>query len=798
MAEYTVSDILGVGFKYEQYAEEQVVPQATGTKAVVVGTSTWGPVNTPKYITNGLREFKDTFGYAGTLADEGWEGAASHFAFSSVGYYTRVASSVNPPSRSYRTVVNNATKAFLTSSNTLGTTLRLYPSAHATPRNTFDYTLRHKTGTMTTHEDLSFAVNFETAGLTSEPGFVTGNYSTSGTFENGQTVSFKVYNESGSSVGTFTYTAGGTVPITSASSYVSALLGSGSIAAGQGVHFTLSSSGNTVTLTTAPYYYGASARVEVLSDNFGLLAGKSDYGTDPLRSTVLSYLNSVVTSKSSPANSGNTLGVLYGSTLTFATLNADNKLVLTSPSSGSTAVLTLGSGNFNGLVGLSNAASSSGVDAKTVGTFRAVYRGSEGNLIRVVVSGSTTSEPKLQVFFRGSLIGSANLYNFVSGSVNNLSTLISDSSVLSQVLRYDHAKTYTEFNESDDVLSTGEVVVGVTSSDVIGDGEYVLSGGTDGSTNVSVANDVVPALVTYANEDLYDVDFIAAPGYPEQEVHNAMLFQVCEVRKDCFALLDMPDFGTSSAAEDRAIAWTNGKYTGRTVKLDSYYGYVAYPYVKLRKQLYNSNMEIEGVLGDYSPTARLTGTISRSDFISKTKFAAPAGENRGGLPNIEGVRKSVNQAERDRLYADVYDNCINPVMFNLTGGFFVNGQKSTLRKNANGRLTALSRLNVVRIGLYIKKEIAKINPRFFHEPNDQRLRTEYAAQLSRIMSSLVSTRAILEDYLIVCDDTVNTDSVVNNNGLVAVIDFTPIKTVERIKVIANIKERNTTVTVANV
>lgn len=794
MAEYTVSDILGVGFKYEQYAEEQQVPTPTGTKAAVLGTSTWGPVGTPKYITNGLREFRNTFGYAGTEVDEGWEGAYSHFSVSSVGYFTRLASSSNPPTRSYKAVVNNATKAFIVGNNTLSSYLRLYPSASASANKDLNFTLRHKTESMSTYEDLSFAVDFEGAGLTSEPGTVSATFVTSGAFSNGQTVSFKVFNESGTDVGTFTYTAGGNVPVANAGAYVSALLTSSSISDANGVHFTLSSSGSTVTLTTAPYYYGSNARVQVLSDDFGLLTGKDDSGVDPLRSSVLSYVNSVVSSKPSPLNSGNTLGVVYGSSLTFVTLNDTNKAVFTSPSSGSTAVVTFGSGSFNTLVGVSNGATASGVNAKTVGTFRAVYRGTEGNLIRVVVTGSQTSEPKLDVFFRGALIGSANLYNFTTGSIDNLSNLIADSSVLSSVLRYDHGKEYSEFNESDSTLSAGSTIAGITSSDVIGDGEYVLTGGTDGSTNISVLNDLIPSIVEYSNEDLYDIDFIAAPGYPEQDVHNAMLNEVCEVRKDCFALLDMPDFGTSSAAEDRAIAWTNGKYTGRTVKLDSYYGYVAYPYIKTRKRLYNSEGVVEGVLGDYSPTCRLIGTISRSDFISQTRFAAAAGETRGGVPETEGVRRTLPQGLRDKLYADAYDNCINPIMFNLTGGFFVNGQKSTLRKNANGRLTALSRLNVVRIGLYIKKEVSKINRFFFHEPNDPNLRRDYAALISRVMSSLVAARAILDDYTVICDDSVNTDTVVNNNGLIAVVDFTPIKTVERIKLVANIKERNISVT----
>ena len=796
MANYTVSDILGVGFKYEQYAEEQQVPQATGTRAVVLGTSTWGPINTPTLITGGLREFKNTFGYAGTSADEGWEGAYSHFLNSSIGYFTRIASSTNPPTRSYKEVVNNATKAFIIGSNALGSTVMVYPSTAPSPNHQLDFVLRHKTGSMTTFEDLSFSTNLQTAGLTSEPAEVTATYTTSGAFSNGQTVSFKVYNESGTSTGTFTFTSSGSTNVTSAASYVSALLTSGSISAGQNTHFNLSSTGNVIKITTAGYYYGPNARIEVLNDALGLLTGKDDSGVSPSRSTLISYINGVITSKVSPANNDNTLGVVYGSSLTFVTLNADNKAVFTAPSSGATSKITFGSGSFNTIVGVSNSATSTGVAAKTIGTFRAIRKGSEGNLIRIVVVGSATAEPSLSVYFRGSLIGSANLYNFISGNADNLSTLISDSSALSSVIKFDHAKTFDEFNDDDALLSTGTAIPDITSTDIIGDGEYFLTSGTNGET-ITVLSDLIPEIVKYGNEDLFDFDFICAPGYPEQDVHNALLNDVCQIRQDCFALIDMPDFGTSSAAIDRAIAWTNGKYTGRSIKLDSYFAHVSYPYVKIRKQLYNASGEVEGVLGDYSPTSRLPGTISRSDFISKTKYAAVAGETRGGITNIEGLRQVLTQANRDRLYGDVYDNCINPIMFNLTGGFFINGQKSSLRKNSNGKLTALSRLNVVRVGLFIKKSISNINRFFFHEPGDVKSQESFAALITQKMNELVEARAIQSDFIVICDATVNTDEVVNNNGLVAVIDFTPIKTIERIKVIANIKERNTTVTVVS-
>jgi hypothetical protein len=97
MSEYTVSDILGVGFKYEQTAEETITPAIFGTRPVILGSSHWGPVGTPKLITGGLSEFRNKFGVAGTSVDEGYEAALYAFKYTSQGYYTRLASSTNPP-----------------------------------------------------------------------------------------------------------------------------------------------------------------------------------------------------------------------------------------------------------------------------------------------------------------------------------------------------------------------------------------------------------------------------------------------------------------------------------------------------------------------------------------------------------------------------------------------------------------------------------------------------------------------------------------------------------------------------
>jgi hypothetical protein len=794
MATFTVNDILGVGFKYEQTAEDQIAPTPTGTSAAIFGTATWGPIGTPTYINGGLKDFKNRFGYAGTTADDGWDSASYHFKWSSLGYFTRIASSVNPANRSYKEVVNNATNAFLVGDNVLSSLLRIYPAAYDSPNNVFSFLVRHKNSSMSAYENITSTINFETEELVSAGAIIRNDYSSSGTLTAGDNITFSVYNEDGSLVDEYSFTAAGGENITGASSFVSILLNpSQSIYTGNGTHFTLTSSGDTVTLTTEPYYYGENAKIEITNNDIGILGG-TDTGADVSRTAVIDKINTNFKNLTSTANLGSTLETVYGSSLTFATINSDSNIVLTAPTTGNTSAITIPS--TNSLFGFSAADTSFGVNSKTVGSFRATRRGSEGNLIRLVFSNTTTIEPRCDVYFRGTLISSIIGYNFNSTSNDFLGNIIKDSSALSSILEYNHAKTYSEFDEDDDSLSLGLSISNITSADIIGDGEYILTGGTNGETGINTTNDLLPQIRKMSNEDIYDFDLIVAPGYPEQGVQKVLIEDICDYRKDCFTLLDMPDFGNPSAAIDRAINWINGKHISRSEKLNSIYASVYFPYIKIRKQSYDSNMNTVSSLIDNSPISRVVGMISRCDYIAGNKFSAPAGVQRGGLQDVEGLKQTLSAEERDRLYADAYDNCINPIMYTINNGFFVNGQKTALRKNSSGNLTALSRINVMRVGLFIKKEVARVVPYYFHEPNDERSQKDFAAVLTGIMSSLVNLRAIEDNYIVRCDASTNPPEVTNNNGLIAQIEFTPIKTIERIKLIANIKEKKSSVTVA--
>jgi hypothetical protein len=103
----------------------------------------------------------------------------------------------------------------------------------------------------------------------------------------------------------------------------------------------------------------------------------------------------------------------------------------------------------------------------------------------------------------------------------------------------------------------------------------------------------------------------------------------------------------------------------------------------------------------------------------------------------------------------------------------------------------------MRTGLFIKKVSYIISRQYFFAPIDPITWRDFSNRLSReIMQILVSSRMIEPNFIVKCDSVTNTDAVRNNNGMVAYIEFTPYKKLERIKVIANITETDTTLTLA--
>ena len=186
------------------------------------------------------------------------------------------------------------------------------------------------------------------------------------------------------------------------------------------------------------------------------------------------------------------------------------------------------------------------------------------------------------------------------------------------------------------------------------------------------------------------------------------------------------------------------------------------------------------------PSHGIIRTLALSDQVSFPWFA-PAGTRRGGITNAtasgfidnEGEFKSIalNEGQRDTLYS----NSINPITF-LTGAGLVNFGQKTRARNAS----ALDRINVARLVIYLRSQLKKLAKPYIFEPNDKITRDEMKAQVDSLMLELVSQRA-LYDFLVVCDESNNTPNRIDRNELYVDIAIEPVKAVEFIYIPLRLK-----------
>ena len=179
-------------------------------------------------------------------------------------------------------------------------------------------------------------------------------------------------------------------------------------------------------------------------------------------------------------------------------------------------------------------------------------------------------------------------------------------------------------------------------------------------------------------------------------------------------------------------------------------------------------------------------TIALSDQVSFPWFA-PAGTRRGGVTNAtaaghinsegEFVSVALNEGQRDTLYAQA----INPVTFLSGSGLVVFGQKTRAR-NAS----ALDRINVARLVVYLRSQLNKLAKPYLFEPNDKITRDEIKGAAESLMLELVGQRA-LYDFLVVCDESNNTPSRIDRNELYLDIAIEPVKAVEFIYIPLRLK-----------
>lgn len=310
---------------------------------------------------------------------------------------------------------------------------------------------------------------------------------------------------------------------------------------------------------------------------------------------------------------------------------------------------------------------------------------------------------------------------------------------------------------------------------------YALTGGTDGDSAVGASDirgtrpsggsQLATGLKIFEDQDSQDITLLTAPGISDAAVVNEVI-SICELRSDCLGIVD-PPFGLDV---DNIIKYHNGdalvgnvtvdygttEDTHPTVALDSSYGAIYYPWLKIRDDDNSVDIWIP-------PSAGATEVIANNDYVAEPWFAA-AGPNRGTLLDILDLELRATQGERDSMYSG--GNAINPIVAFAGQGVQVYGNRTLQRKP-----TALDRINVRRLLIFLRKAIGDAVRALVFEQNDATLWREFTGVVRPILQS-VKTRRGLRDFRVQMDATTNTDAVIENNQAVGRIYLKPTKTAE--------------------
>jgi hypothetical protein len=288
---------------------------------------------------------------------------------------------------------------------------------------------------------------------------------------------------------------------------------------------------------------------------------------------------------------------------------------------------------------------------------------------------------------------------------------------------------------------------------------------------VQALNALIESNQNIRNEDSLIFDLLSCPGYLETTPALVSLNNdrglLSFIVADAPARLTPDATSLSNWGNNTANATSDGEAGLITTDANTA---VYYPWAETT-DLNGNNIVVP-------PSHVMLRTIALSDNVSYPWFA-PAGVRRGGVTNAssvgyvdgqtgEYVPTALNTGQRDTL-ASIQ---VNPITYIGGVGLVTYGQYTRQLV-----ASALNRVNVARLVIYLRYQLNAISKPYVFEPNDTITRNEIKNQINAMLLNLTGQRA-LYDYIVVCDTSNNTPSRIDANELYVDIAIEPVKSVE--------------------
>jgi phage tail sheath protein FI len=301
--------------------------------------------------------------------------------------------------------------------------------------------------------------------------------------------------------------------------------------------------------------------------------------------------------------------------------------------------------------------------------------------------------------------------------------------------------------------------------------ESFLNASSQTELNNYGINTLRRAIDTVADPEFVEANLMTIPGIWTPAITDKLI-TTCENRADALAIVDIQHAYTPAGTENTSDAVarrpdvTQVISTLRARAINTSYACTFFPWVQIRDA--NVNRVV-----DVPPSVAALGTFGTSQARSELWFA-PAGFVRGGLSDggaglpVTGVKMRLTSKDRDNLYAAN----INPIATFPSEGIVIFGQK-TLQITRS----ALDRINVRRLMIFIKKEISRIANGILFDANVQTTWDRFTSAVNPFLAD-VKARFGLTDFRVILDSTTTTDDLIDRNILYAKIYLKPARAIE--------------------
>jgi len=262
---------------------------------------------------------------------------------------------------------------------------------------------------------------------------------------------------------------------------------------------------------------------------------------------------------------------------------------------------------------------------------------------------------------------------------------------------------------------------------------------TRNGSSTTLVGEYITALDIYRESDV-DVDVLIDGDMP-LAAKTALAMLAEDLNGEAIAVLDVPyEYSTV----DQIIQWTqeNLLLGGETGSYASLY--------HNRSKIYDKYNGIYRWVANSGTVAGVYADVDKRFY----PWYAPAGSRRGVLSEVLDIRERFRLPSRDALYA----NRINPIAV-IRSAITIYGQKTLL-----DRESYLNRVNVRRLLAFLKRRCRRLAEQFVFEFNDEFTRSAMTGIFNEFLQWVMNNRG-LQEFLVVCDETNNTDIVLDNNEL---------------------------------